>query len=284
MIEQAKRVGKRCLHERAAAMHRHKLGRWPNLVRPRTFNEKVLYKCLHDHRDLLVRTADKLAVRDYVKATVGADYLTVLIDATDDPSDLDFARLPQAFVAKANHASGPEWYRIITDKDRGDLADLREAAAAWLSEPFEPGGYEPWYWRIPRYVLVEEFLGDPSEGTPDDLRFYVVNGHVQLVQVERGRLSDHRRGFFLPDWTPLDIQVTFPRLRDDMPTPATLPEMVSVAERLAASTDFARVDLYCVDGAVKFGEITHSPAAGTMPFPETFDRWLGSLWDQPLRY
>lgn len=126
--------------------------------------------------------------------------------------------------------------------------------------------------------MVEEFLGDPRDGTPDEFRFYVFGGQVALVQVERGRLSNHRRGFFLPDWSPLDLKIRFPRLRMDEPPPAQLGEMLEVAGRLGECIDFVRVDLYSVDGLVKFGEMTHSPRAGTVAFPSEFAYWLGTRW------
>ena len=42
---------------------------------PRTFRDKVRYKMLRDHRDLVVTFADKAAVRDYVARMVGHQYL-----------------------------------------------------------------------------------------------------------------------------------------------------------------------------------------------------------------
>ncbi|MBN9099980.1 MAG: hypothetical protein J0I49_17980 [Pseudonocardia sp.] len=41
-----------------------------------------------------------------------------------------------------------------------------------------------------------------------------------------------------------------------------MPEMIQVAERLGAGTDFVRVDLYDIDGRVVFGELTSFPAGG----------------------
>ena len=67
--------------------------------------------------------------------------------------------------------------------------------------------------------------------------------------------------------------------------PARLSEMIDVAERLGADTDFVRVDLYDVDGRVVFGELTSFPAGGDSPFdPESFNEEFGLQWTVPRRY
>jgi hypothetical protein len=56
-----------------AATVRHKdfVGTYPNLFRPATFNEKVLYRSLFDRSRIWTRLLDKYAVRDYVRARIG---------------------------------------------------------------------------------------------------------------------------------------------------------------------------------------------------------------------
>ena len=45
-----------------------------------------------------------------------------------------------------------------------------------------------------------------------------------------------------------------------------------------------RVDWREVGGKLYFGELTFTPAAGLVPFtPESWDEYLGSLWDLPRR-
>ena len=46
--------------------------------KPTTFREKVRYKMLRDHRDLIVTFADKAAVRDHVASVIGERYLCLL--------------------------------------------------------------------------------------------------------------------------------------------------------------------------------------------------------------
>lgn len=149
MIKRARRAVGRSPHVRAALAHKRRLGRWPNLVRPRTFNEKVLHKCLHDDRPWLTQTADKLTVREYVAESVGPEYLTKVFAATEDSSQIDIARLPSAFVAKANHGSGQKWRWIVPNKDLAELDQLYKAMAKWISEPYQADGYQAECGRLP---------------------------------------------------------------------------------------------------------------------------------------
>jgi hypothetical protein len=55
--------------------------------------------------------------------------------------------------------------------------------------------------------------------------------------------------------------------------------MIEIAEQLAHSFDFVRVDLYCVDGKVYFGELTHTPSGGLFTWsPPDFDAAMGAMW------
>ena len=45
-------------------------------------------------------------------------------------------------------------------------------------------------------------------------------------------------------------------------------DLVRIAEKLAAPFPFVRVDLYDVDGKIYFGEMTFTPAKGTLIFDD----------------
>ena len=69
------------------------------------------------------------------------------------------------------------------------------------------------------------------------------------------------------------------------PRPARLDEMLEIAARLGAETDFVRVDLYHLPDRVIFGELTNYPAGGDSPFePESWNTAFGEPWRVPRRY
>ena len=44
--------------------------------------------------------------------------------------------------------------------------------------------------------------------------------------------------------------------------------MIALAEKLAIPFPFVRVDLYCVNNQIYFGEMTFTPAKGTLIFDD----------------
>jgi hypothetical protein len=61
--------------------------------------------------------------------------------------------------------------------------------------------------------------------------------------------------------------------------PYNFSKMIEIAELLSGKMDFARVDLYNVDGRIVFSEVTNYPAAGSSLWsPATFERQMGDWW------
>lgn len=83
-----------------------KFNHWPDLVNPKLFNEKIIWRILYDRQPRFQQISDKLALRDYVKEKGLEHYLPRQYYVTDDPSTIDFEDLPNAFVIKPNHAWG----------------------------------------------------------------------------------------------------------------------------------------------------------------------------------
>ncbi len=272
---------------------------------PRTFREKVRYKMLRDHRALVVTFADKAAVRDYVASAVGERYLPNAYAIVDDPTQLRDVALPDAYVVKPTHGSGtaivvshsaPSEARLPTEPGswvyrnvrpgfapRGELVRI---AQGWMAQLYGRGPNHEWvYGRVPRRTIVEELLAGADGAIPDDYKFFVFHGRCLFVQIDAGRFGRRTQDFFRTDWRHLPLSGGPPGAEPEPAKPACLTEMIEVAERLAAETDFVRVDLYDVDGRVVFGELTSFPAGGDSPFdPESFNEEFGRPWTVPRRY
>jgi hypothetical protein len=269
-----------------------------------TFNEKVRYRMLTDRRPLLTLFADKLAVRAYVESRVGASYLPALHAVTTEPGTLSPDELPREFVVKPTHGSGacivvadfaprettlPDpprhtkwpnagWTQALVHPDTLDWDRLRSLCEHWLSLRY--GWDKAWAYRnVPSRLLVEELLD--GRGVPPDYKLFVFHGHARLIQVDLDRFALHTRSLYTPAWERLAVEYEYPG-GADVERPAALSEMLEVAERLAAGTDFVRVDLYGIQERVVFGELTNYPVAGRGEFdPPEFDRQLGEWWTLP---
>ncbi|MDR3457026.1 MAG: ATP-grasp fold amidoligase family protein [Verrucomicrobiae bacterium] len=247
------------------------------LFRPKTFNQKLYYKMIYDRRPLLAVFADKLQAREYVRRMIGADILVGLLAVTNRPEDLPFDRLPAQFVLKTNHGSG--FVRIVKNQLLEDRSELRRLCGRWLAVNYGDLTGEWVYQKIDPQIMVENFLCSPDGEPPVDYKFFVFNGKVFMIQTDVGRFTDHRRDLFSPDWKRLEVRYTFPNGLQPVPKPGCLRQMLAIAERLGAETDFVRVDLYEVGGRVYFGELTNFPECGSNRFePKSFDAVLGAQW------
>jgi len=294
--------------KRARWRERSRWVRWWRLLRtrqPSTFNEKVHYKMLRDHRPLLVTFADKAAVRGYVAAAVGAHHLPAVHALLDDPGDLVGLKLPEYFVVKPTHGSGavvvvsprglpgarlPEpggaWVYAHVRPDSLDRRQLARVGAEWLEQLYGQGPNREWaYGRVPRRLIVEELLTGQDGGIPDDYKLFVFNQRCRYIQVDSGRFGSRSQDFYRADWQHLPMSGGPPWAPTPEPAPPRLGEMIDLAERLSAPTDFLRVDLYVLADRVVVGELTSYPAGGQSPFiPESFNSEFGAHWRVPKRY
>jgi hypothetical protein len=275
---------------------------WYRLRRPRTFNEKILHRMAFDRRPLLVTFADRVAARDYVADIVGPDLLTTVYTIEDDPQRIRWEALPREYACKVTHASNaavfvtdaadPEsrlpsdvrglgWMRLVVRPEHASPDRIAAVMAHWLSMTYSQSEWA--YTQVPRRVVVEEFLS-PADGQPvTDLKFYVMNGRCRALQMLRwqaaGAQSAASLDFFSPTGERLPMSFLTPTSDLPFPVPELLPRMRAIAESLGAGIDMVRVDLYCVDGRIVFGEFTNYPNAGMNRFrPSSVDEEWGSYW------
>jgi hypothetical protein len=272
---------------------------------PRTFTEKVRYKMLRDHRQLVVTFADKAAVREHVAALGHADLLPEVLGVVDHPDELLGLDLPASYVVKPTHGSGaavvvspeapadavlprPEWGWVYAHVRPGAAhrGALRDIAAGWTTKLYGRGPNEEWaYSRITPRIIVEEKLSGADGGIPDDYKFFVFHGTCRYVQVDAGRFDTRTQDFYDPGWRHLPLSGGPAWATPPREAPPRLGEMVAAAESLARGTDFVRADLYLLPDRVVFGELTSYPAGGHSPFrPESWDAEFGSHWTVPRRY
>ncbi|MDB4345886.1 hypothetical protein OAA45_01015 [bacterium] len=251
-------------------------GRLPNLIYPSRFTDKLLVARLryNGKDDFLSMTADKWAVRDYVKLRVGGGHLSEVQMATENMSSVDFDDLIYPVVLKSTHGTAHVeilWSRQSFDEDR-----VRRLCEGWLLERFPL-----WYSQIPPRIMFEEFLSvdDGSRSIPYNYNFFVFSGTVRFIVVDIDRFEDHRRSLFTRDWAHLDVTYKYPKGPKLLP-PKNLEIMVQMAEKLSDEREFIRIDLYDLGTRVVFGEVTHSPDASCVILdPDEFDFEVGQMWE-----
>jgi hypothetical protein len=262
-------------------LHRKHIGRFPKLIRPTTFNEKILQRSLRpDPR--YVELADKLAVRNYVMAKLGEKHLVPLIAAPTVFTPAVFDALPNAFVMKANH--GSSFVEVVRDKSRTSFEKLQRLADQWLATDFYQVSRERHYREIKPRIFFEKLLLDQSGQIPADYKLHCFGGRpgrpIMYILVISDRFGNNTHGdVYDIHWNHLNVAIGYyARSAVPAPAPANLQSILDAAAILSEDFNYVRVDLYAPDNEVYFGELTFTPGAGCLPFgPDGIDYEWGRL-------
>ncbi|MGF6935508.1 hypothetical protein OKW41_004670 [Paraburkholderia sp. UCT70] len=262
-------------------LHHKYIGRYPNLLRPTTFNEKILQKSLRPD-PWLTELTDKLTVRDYVARKLGESHLIPLLAAPETFTKEVFDALPDSFVMKANH--GSTYVKVVRNKSATSFEELRDLANHWLSLDFYKIGREKHYRPIKPRIFFEQLLLDESGNVPPDYKlqcFGAKSGRLVIyILVISDRFGADTRGdLYDVNWNHLDVVIgEYKPSENPPPRPDNLDAIVDARIKLSADFDYVRVDLYSPNNQIYFGELTFTPGAGVLPFmPDRIDYEWGSL-------
>ena len=255
-----------------------------NLASPKTFNEKIQWLKLYDSTPLKTRLTDKYLVREWIKEKVGEEYLVPLIGTWDSFDEIDFERLPDQFVLKANHGSG--WNIIVKDKSQFDTQEAKCKFDKWMNTNFAfVNGLELHYSNIVPKIIAEKYIEQMDKNLLD-YKIHVFHDSPKIIQIIGDRDQFHHTAkecCFSLDWIQDELmyhtydQYEFPPKRPD-----NLEEILNVATILGTGFKYVRVDLYNINGKIVFGEMTFTPASGIGKWRDIdVDRKIGSLIEIP---
>ncbi len=255
---------------------RYRFGKFPNLIKPKTFNERLIFKMLFDRNPKLTMFADKYLVRRFVEQKCGSEILTKLYAVTDDAEKIPTLLLANKFVMKPNHLSGV--IKIVKDLKDESIEELIKLGDDWLRRNYCDFENE-WAYKNIRPVLMFEELLESNNAVPDDYKFFCFKGDPQFVQIDKGRFTNHRRNFYDINLSLLPVKFVYENFPDRINPPINFNNMIEIVKNLSEGTDFIRVDLYNIEGRIVFGELTNYPEAGLGKFvPAIWDEKLGSYW------
>ena len=270
--------------------YKEKFGKEPDLENPQTLNEKVMWLMLHADDRRWSELADKYRVREYVKQCGLGHMLNELYAVwhSAEEIDLDDPRLPESFVMKPNNGYG-DIVLVRNRKTANRKAILRRMSDSMRHRFGRKSG--EWHYRAikPCIIAQRPLPADPALGsTPVDYKFYCFDGEPRYCQGSDERPTPGHATKELYDartWEDLGRYVRHTGdapVRQRIPRPESLDEMLKAAERLSAGFRMVRVDFYEVEGRPVFGEMTFTPAAGTsMNFTDEFQHILGDCLPLP---
>lgn len=261
------------------------LGHKINWEHPEDLNQWINWLAFNTDTTEWSRLSDKYAVREYVKECGLGDTLVPLLAVWDSPEQINFPELPERFVIKANNGSGD--VRVITDKSKANLGEIKSYFRSLFSHPFGIDTAEPHYLRIIPRIIVEKMLDASSQATQSssliDYKIWCIHGEPVYIKAYLNRTKGKTEmAGFDTEWNRReDIDAYsdhFVKPSGNVKRPLHLDEMLQYARRLAKGFPEVRVDFYEVDGKVYFGEMTFTGSCGRITsFSESAQKELGNL-------
>lgn len=266
-----------------------KTGRKLNLTNPQRYTEKLQYYKLNYRNPLMKQCANKYEVRKYVIDCGLEHILNDLIGVYDSPNDIKFEELPNQFVAKDNLGGGGNSVLVCLDKDKLDIASVKNEMKRWCKRTKGKHPGREWvYDNQEKKIVIEKYLSQ-EDGDLPDYKFFCFNGKVVFSYLMENYSMHHdqgRLGFFDKDFNLLPYhRKDFAPITVQPEKPKNYEKMVEYAEILSKNFPHVRVDFYNIDGKIYFGELTFFMASGYLNFePDEFDFIMGKEFDLSTLY
>lgn len=264
---------------------RLEMGKPLNLEKPETFQEKLQWLKLHDHRQEYSTLVDKYEVKTVISSLIGEEYVIPTLGVWDRFEDIDFDSLPDRFVLKTTHGGGNTGVVICKDKSSFDREDARRKIAKSMKSDIYKTMREWPYKNVRHRIIAEEYI-EQTDGALNDFKFFCFDGRVDCVMDCIDRNTGQTKFYFFDrDWNLLRLNKRGVEAAPDftLPKPEGIDKMFDLAAKLSVGRPFTRVDLYNVDGRIYFGEMTFFPDGGFDKniLVSTDERW-GKMLNIPL--
>lgn len=256
---------------------RSKNGVFPNPALPASDTDKFLWRKIFDQNPLFSMCCDKLAAKEYALRHCPDLRTAEVFWQGTDPHQIPAALLKGNVAIKANHGSG--WNILVRD-GQFDRARMLRSAAGWGRRRYAQFVGEWGYKGARQLILVEEMLRE-ADGRPvaTEYKFHTSSGRTCYIYVKRHNAdgTDHWC-VYEPDGTPVPVGANRPDWLA-MPLPPTFERMRATAETLAQAFDHIRVDLYSLDEAIYFSELTAYPQSGKSVASPRLAELRNARWD-----
>ena len=256
-----------------------------DLDNPVTYNEKLQWLKLYNHRPEYTTMADKVKVKQYVAERIGEQYVVPLLGVWDRPEEIEWDKLPEKFVLKTNHDGGSYGVVVCKDKENFDQDKAIKRLKASLKRNTYLLGREWPYKNIQRRVLAEQFIEGDETGELPDCKFFCFDGKVKLLYLVTHDKTGLQFDYYDEDFNLLDLERMYPNSVKKQAKPIHFELMKELAEKLSEGIPHVRVDFFESNNKVYFSEFTFFPSGGWAAFhPEEWDLKLGQYIQLPEKY
>lgn len=263
-------------------MYYNVIGRFPNLDNPKSLNEKMQWMRFNYHDPLMTKCVDKCSFKEYIKETVGEEYVVPLYGVWDNVNDINFDDLPNKFAIKSTWGWGDLQNILVKNKSGLNVHKTRAMLSNWMQE-WNNYYYQSFEWDskdIKPRIIAEELL-EPSCGEIIDYKFYCYNGKCRHFLICKDRKTKTKYINYDLNYNCIKLSPNSYVTNEKFIKTKEFDKMFELAEKLAKPFPLVRVDFYDVDGKIYVGELTFSPGGGFNTYYEEWDNKLGSWLTLP---
>lgn len=262
---------------------KNRVGYWPHLNHPRTFNEKLQWLKLNDRHAEYTKMVDKIDAKKYVASIIGDKYIIPTLGVWNSVDEIEWDKLPNQFVIKVSSDSGG--IVVCKDKQKLDIEKAKEKLTnGWGKNYYVHNKEYPYRDLTPR-IIAEEYKEDESGYELRDYKIFCFNGEPKILFVASDRQKageDTKFDFFDLNWNHLPFTNGHPNSKEFIAKPKNFEEMLEIAKKLSVGIPQVRIDLYNCNGQIYFGEITFFHWSGMTAFdPIEWDFKLGKMIKLP---
>lgn len=259
---------------------RMKVGYWPDLDNPKTYNEKLQWLKLYNKHPEYSKMVDKIEAKKYVASIIGDEYIIPTLGTWNNVDEINWDSLPNQFVIKVTNDSGG----IVVCKDKTKL-DIKKAKKilqyGWGRNYYRFNKEYPYKDVKPR-IIAEQYMSDGDENGLRDYKFFCFKGTPKVMFLLKDRNIDTRLNFYDLEFNKLPFERGYPNFDDEVEKPKGWNEMITLAEKLSKDIAHIRVDFYNIKGKIYFGELTFFPGSGMERFkPKEWDTIMGDWIELP---
>lgn len=264
-------------------LYRVRMGRFPDLNHPKSFNEKLQWLKLNDRKPEYTEMVDKYLAKKYVEKRIGEKYIIPTLGVWDEFDQIEFEKLPDQFVLKTTHDSGG--VVICKDKANFDKAAAKRKLEKSLKRNYYWAEREWPYKNVKPRIIAENYLSFLNGPDLVEYKVFCFNGKPALFLICKGEghTDERTNDFYDLEFNHIPVTVTCPNAKEKCQKPDEYEELLELSRKLAKNTYQLRVDLYVINHKIYFGELTLFHDSGCCKFnPPEWDKRFGDMLKLPI--
>lgn len=236
-----------------------------DLKNPKDYSSKLQWLKLYDRNPEYSKLVDKYESKQYVKETVGEEYVVPTIGIYNKFEEINFDDLPNKFVIKTTHGCGGG--EVCTDLKSLDLKALKKELNNSLKNNYFYNHREYPYKNVKPRIIVEELLQNDDGSKLIEYNIFCFNGKPKYILVCYGDKRKNRyNDYYDINLKKLDLKIKYASSKEVHKFPEKINKMIELSKKLSKGIPSLRVDFYYVNGKIYVGELTFFHWAGFLKF------------------